>query len=990
MRKLLTILYAILCLSAMTAAQTTSEIKITTSKEYGDNFDMWPKTSSIDDPIVVDWGDGELKTYNIDPNESGYFAKVSGRIVGDTIRIFSQLTSLDCSEGQVTSLYLIGQDQLTHLIAYGNELTYGNFDFTGALNLTNVDVNSNQINLMDMRSFEKLQFFSAYDNPGLTTVLFPDSCETLEQITLSNCDISNFYPVYLPNLSLLTLSNNALMELETGDYYPNLSTLSIDGNYLQQIDLSQCPELTQLNIEKNFISSLNLTHNPKLTGIFCSRNQLKELDLSGNPEITRISCANNNITHLDVSKQLKLMTLNCDSNRIERLNLKQNSFLREIYCKANLLEFLDFSGNNQLEKVDCRYNSRMTACAVNYMFGTMWGLWEEQYFTNLFLEGCNAEGADASTITSSDYKWKIDITCDGSAECENVNITVLPAQNGTFYLEQATADGLSYNKITETAKIGTPIRVVATPDEQFALAGVKVNDSLITDSLFLVHENSSIEAVFSSTLDPYILLEVEANHEMSFALASAEPTTITIDWGNGEAKEYSIKDTWTRIDEVSAGTQIKITGDVTAANFESYPGMGLWDNQITGIDVTNNNLLVWLSTYMNPIDTLDLSNCPDLTNLDCAYSDLSQLDISKATGLTHLICYGNQLTQLDVSKNNALLELNAKNNLLEDIDLSNNSLLETLDLQQNKLKAVNTSHMSGLKILSLSGNLLDSINLGKNTQLTELSLNENNLKSIDLSENTQLIRFQCSSNQISGLDFSNNTKLQYVNCEDNMMSACALNDMYYSLPEFKSDEPVDGFTLWVKGTSDKANDAEHAESILATGKGWKPNYEGDGSGCEEAYLTIKETENGSVQVFDADNHEVKSGEKMTKGKTYTVKANPEEGYQVSSMKANGVELNKYGEFTPTRATDIVVKFEQENPDVANEGDNGIDLTIYTHDHTLCIEAGEQTDILVYNILGRMVYRSSKATSVRVELPSGLYLIQSIQSGRTDTRKVVVR
>lgn len=990
MKKLLSLVCLLVTFSMSLSAQTDPQVKITTSKEYGDNFDMWPKTSSIDIPIVVDWGDGELMSYNIDPNESGYFAKVSGRIVGDTIRIFSQLTSLDCSEGQVTSLFLIGQDQLTQLIAYGNELTYGNFDFTGAPNLTSVDVNNNQINLMDMRSFEKLQFFSAYNNPGLTTVLFPDSCETLEQISLADCDISNFYPVYLPNLNTLSLSNNALMELTIEENYPTLSTLAVDGNFIQSLDLNKCLLLEQLNINHNFIGKLNLTTNTKLTGVFCNHNQIKELDLSQNPEITRVSCANNQLASLNVSRQSKLITLNCDSNQIRRLDLSHNEFLKQLSCKANRLEFLDFSGNNRLEKVDCRYNSNMTACAVNYMFGTMWALWEEQFSTNLFLEGCNAEGADASTITSSDYKWKTDITCDGSAECKDVQITILPAQNGTFHLEQAAPDGLSYAPITETAKVGTPIKVIAFPDEEFLLKGVLVNGNLVTDSIFLVHEDATIEAVFVTSLDPYILLEVNPDHEMSFALASDQPTTIRIDWGNGETKEYEIKDSWTRIDEISAGSQIRIIGNVTAANFESYPGMGLWDNEISGIDVTNNSLLTWLSTYMNPIDTLDLSNCPLLVDLDCAYSNLSSLDVSKATGLLHLICYGNQLKTLDVSNNKELTELNAKNNLLESIDLSSNSMLEELDLQQNLLQEISTSNMPHLQILSLSGNQLETIELSNNTELRELALNDNFLKSVDLKANANLTRFQCNANQISVLDFSNNPLLQYVSCEDNQMSACALDDMYYSLPEFESEEPVDGFTLWVKGTSDKANDAEHAESILAVGKGWKPNYEGDGSGCEEAYLTIKETENGNVQVFDANNQEIKSGEKMTKGETYTVKANPDEGYQVASMKANGVDLNKYGEFSPTRATDVVVKFERKDPDVANEKNEGLNLTVYTHNRTLCIETREQTDIQVYNILGHIIYQSLQATSASVELPSGLYLIRAIQSGRTDTRKVVIR
>lgn len=92
------LLLGLLLIAEWGIAQVKSEIKITTSKEYGDSFEMWPKSTSKEDTIFIDWGDGEIKKYNIDPDGIPYYTKVSGRIVGDTIRIFTQLVDLDCSE----------------------------------------------------------------------------------------------------------------------------------------------------------------------------------------------------------------------------------------------------------------------------------------------------------------------------------------------------------------------------------------------------------------------------------------------------------------------------------------------------------------------------------------------------------------------------------------------------------------------------------------------------------------------------------------------------------------------------------------------------------------------------------------------------------------------------------------------------------------------------------------------------------------------------
>ena len=56
---------SLLLVAVWATAQVKSEIKITTSKEYGATLDMWPKSTSKEDAISIDWGDGELKEYKI-------------------------------------------------------------------------------------------------------------------------------------------------------------------------------------------------------------------------------------------------------------------------------------------------------------------------------------------------------------------------------------------------------------------------------------------------------------------------------------------------------------------------------------------------------------------------------------------------------------------------------------------------------------------------------------------------------------------------------------------------------------------------------------------------------------------------------------------------------------------------------------------------------------------------------------------------------------
>lgn len=969
-------------------AQGTSVVKITTSKVYGDSFDMWPKSTSKEDAIVVDWGDGEKKSYNIDPSSSGYFSKVSGKIVGDTIRIFTQLVVLECPDNEVTSLICVNQPLLKRLDARNNKLTIDYLDLGGALNLENIDLSSNQLSRMDMRPFVKMKYFTANENENLATVLFPDGSTALEQVTMSKCDISHFYPIELPNLSLLTLDDNSLADIEIGGYYPNLSALNINDNeYITEVNISQCSKLTSLNCSNNMISELNTAHCPELISLYCSDNKLTELNLSANVKLTRVSCANNRLTDLDVSMLPLLMDLTCNGNKLSGIDVSKNEYLKNMICSDNLFEFLDFTNNSRLTKVDCRNNPNMSACSVNYMFSTLWALSRDVYSANLLIEGCNAEHADASVVTSSDYKWKTDITCDGTAKCDSVVITLMPAENGTYKLEQPTAFGQKYKEITAKAMVGTPVKVVATPAADYEYHSVSVNDVMIADTLFCPKEASTIRVNFKSTLVPYIKVDVKSNTDMSFALESPEDNTeILIDWGNGIQKAYIVNSKWTRIDGNSKGEYVKITGPVVSANFESYPGMEIWDNELQGIDVTHNANLTYLSLYMNPIRSLDVSKCPDLYYLDCCYCELDELDVTNNAALESLECYGNYLTALDVSKNPYLLNLSARNNRLTVLDLSNNLLVEELDVQNNKLASLDVTGMKELVNLYAANNQLNAIDVSQNGQLQVLNVTANKLSEINLEHNMLLAKLYCGHNNIRSLDLSNHSEICYIDCSSNGMTACDLNDLYYSLPEYPTlEKPLKGYTLLTNDSDeDNRNDAEHAESMMAKAKGWLINYEGDGNGCNEAYITIKEVENGTVKVFDAAQQEVVSGCKVAKNSVLNVTATPAAGYLVESMKANGETIND-NQFTVTRATDVVVKF------IFSTGINGVKgeaVTVSSRKGAILVESTMNTLITVYDMTGQQLYSGEVVGKETVDLPAGTYIVTAANGTERISRKVV--
>tara|TARA_B110000914_G_scaffold23400_1_gene17466 strand:- start:106 stop:825 length:720 start_codon:yes stop_codon:yes gene_type:complete len=76
------------------------------------------------------------------------------------------------------------------------------------------------------------------------------------------------------------------------------------------------------------------------------------------------------------------------------------------------------------------------------------------------------------------------------------------------------------------------------------------------------------------------------------------------------------------------------------------------DNQLTNLDVTQNNALNILFCSFNNLIGLDVSQNPLLTTLFCDINQITSLDLSNNLQLYQLVCQNNQLTSLDLRNGN--------------------------------------------------------------------------------------------------------------------------------------------------------------------------------------------------------------------------------------------------------------------------------------------------------------------------------------------------
>ena len=236
------------------------------------------------------------------------------------------LTVLYCLENQLTSLYLGNNTELTHLNCSSNQLT--SLDVSKNTKLTSLDCSSNQLTSLDVTK-----------NTELTEL----NCSSNQ---LSSLDVSKN-----TELTELGCYNNQLTSLDVTKN-TELTELNCSSNQLTSLDVSKNTELTDLNCNYNQLTSLDLRRNTKLEKLRCSHNNLTSLSVSNNINLTVLYCIGNQLTSLDVSKNTELEVLSCHSNKIDQLNLSNNTKLTTLMCTGNRLTNLNLDNNTALTNSD--------------------------------------------------------------------------------------------------------------------------------------------------------------------------------------------------------------------------------------------------------------------------------------------------------------------------------------------------------------------------------------------------------------------------------------------------------------------------------------------------------------------------------------------------------------------------------------------------------------------------------------------------------------
>jgi LPXTG-motif cell wall-anchored protein len=248
---------------------------------------------------------------------------------------FSSLTRLECTYGEVSSVNLSGDKELTYLDVSDNELEA--LDVSANTKLQTLLCEYNYLTALNVSTLTSLKVFSCEGN----------ELETLDVST--NTALTDLYCGWNYFITL-DISNNT-----------SLSVFSCEGNELDTLDISANTALTELYCAYNYLTVLNVSSSTALEVLSCEGNELDTLDISANTALIELYCGENYLTALDVSDNTNLEALFCDMNELTSLDFSNCTNLVALVCPYNKLSgTLDLSAYANLEFV-LYYNNKITS-----------------------------------------------------------------------------------------------------------------------------------------------------------------------------------------------------------------------------------------------------------------------------------------------------------------------------------------------------------------------------------------------------------------------------------------------------------------------------------------------------------------------------------------------------------------------------------------------------------------------------------------------------
>ena len=667
----------------------------------------------------------------------------------------TSLTSLDCSSNNLSNLDVTQNTSLTSLDCSSNNLS--SLDVTLNTNLTALVCHTNNLSSLVVKNSNNTNFtiFDATNNSNLTCIEVDNATYAIANWTNIDATASfnndcNAQNVYIPdaNFKAYLVGNTAINTSGDADIQVS-EAVAFSG-------IINCPSLniTDLTGIEAFVN---------LTQLKCYNNQLSSLNLSQNTNLVVLHCVNNSITSLDVTSNTSLSWLYCSTNQLSSLDLTQNTSLAKLYCNSNQIASLDLSQNENL--VVCNASSNA-------------------------LSSLDAKNGQNTSITTFKATGNPNLTC--------------------IQVDDAAYSTANWTNIDATASFNN-ICVVAAPVVHIPDANFKAY--LVGDAI--INRNGDAEIQVSEA----VLFAGTINCPN---LGIADLTGIEAFVNLTQLKCY--RNNLTSLD-VTQNTSLTVLHCV--------------NNLIASLDVTRNTSLVQLFCSNNPITSLDVTQNTNLTKLYCNTTQLTTLDVRQNTSLTVLNCSSAQLSNLNVKNGNntnftTFKAINNANLTCIEVDdaaystanwtnidagvsfsTSCTFIAPTVTIPDANFKAylvgntaINTDGDTEIQVSEATAfngsiscanlSIVDLTGIEAFENLTTLDCSFNSLTSLDLNQHTSLTALDCQANNLTSLQVQNgnNTNFTAFNALNNPNLSCiGVDNAIYSIANWTSIDVTTSFSV---------------------------------------------------------------------------------------------------------------------------------------------------------------------------------------------------
>lgn len=718
------------------------------------------KAALVNNPGVNTNGDDEIQLTEAEAESS---LDVSGKNIASLtgIEAFVNLTSLDCSDNNLSVLNLSENTQLSEIFAANNDIetlvlpasplislnvqnnSLGSLSTAGIPNLENLDVSGNDLTSLDVSSNltlftldvrnnnlaylnvqnghnDQMHTFEATGNPNLECVQVDDAESSNSEwsnkvdtgvVFSTDCSGSSGDVVFIPDLNLkaalvgnASVNINGDAEIQVTEAAAFTGQINLIGSGISNMTgIEAFTALTDLRVHNNNLTSLNVSANTQLKELHFQGNNITSIDLSNNTLLVKVRGQNNALSSLDVSALGALRYLEVQNNALTALNVQNGN-------------------NHNMYKFDANGNPDLGCVQVDNVV--------------------NAQ-ASWSGYVGSGVVFSLD--CGGGTE-------------PVVYIPDANFKAL----LLADAGINT------NGDDEIQVAEAQAENDLHLASAG-ISDLTGVEAFVN--LD---YLDVSGNNLTNLDLSA-----------NGD------------LDELVASANQLHTLVLPNSNMITIDVSG---NQLTSLDVSTFYNLENLFCSNNSITVLDLSANGTLYALDCRNNDLAALNVQnghnvemhtfEATGNPDLEC----VQVDDVAHAETIWSGNVDAGVVFSTDCSGGTGDPVVFIPDANLKAalvgntaVNTNGDTEIQVseaeavtgqINLIGQgISDLTGMEAFTALTDLRVHYNNLTTLDLSANTQLRELHFQNNQVSSVDLSNNPLLEKVRAQNNALTSLDVNEL---------------------------------------------------------------------------------------------------------------------------------------------------------------------------------------------------------------------